>query len=183
MVLVALLGAVLVIAGCGSVPAEPAGPPNPFPPRPKNLDLSNVDLCATLTPAQKEERGIDRDRESAGVTEYGEPTSTCNWSNDENSAFYAIQIIQGSAAGALLKEGAGVSEISGFGAVRGPDENPARDPGYPPFCQIPIDASDTQTLRVQYESARGDASNPAEHEAACGVAIWLAQDILANLSR
>lgn len=178
-VLVALLGVVLVAAGCG---AEPETPPNPFPPRPKNLDLSNVDLCATLTTAQKEERGIDRDRESVANVS-GEMVPTCSWSDDDTSDSWAVQLFDGSAAVALQTPGSYVTEVSGYGAVRGPNENPDPSQGDPPFCQIDLDASDTRSLRVQYENRQGDYGVPAEQEAACQMATRLAEDIFGNLSR
>lgn len=175
-VLVGLLGAVLVTAGCA------AAPPSPFPPRPKNLDLSRVDLCATLTTAQQQERGTDRESPTVGTVD-GQRAPTCAWIDDDTGTYFTIQIVQGSAAVDLQNPGSRVVEISGFGAVRGPNDNPDRRPGTPPFCQIPIDASDGQALRVQYESDVGDATNPVEQEAACDEATRLAEDTLANLTR
>ncbi len=177
-VLVGLLGAVLVTAGCAAAP-----PPSPFPPRPKNLDLANVDLCATLTAAQKQQRGIDRDRASIATTTDGRQAPTCSWTDDESGTSYAVQVFQGSAAEMLQTPGSRVSEISGFGTVRGPNDNPDRRPGAVASCQIPVDASDSQSLRVQYDTERGDAGNPAEQAAACGEATRLAEDVLANLTR
>lgn len=179
-VLLGLVGAVLVLSGCAGAPVAPA---SPFPPRPKNLDLSNVDLCATLTAEQKRQRGIDEESESVATTPDGAQAPTCNWSDNETSRFYAIQVFQGSAAIALQTRGSRILSIYGFGAVRGPNDNPTQDVGTPPFCQIPIDASDTQSIRVQYESDRGDASNLEDQEAACVVATRLAEDILVNLTR
>lgn len=175
--------AVLVPAGCGSVGEVPAGPVGPFPVRPVALDLSGVDLCATLTAEQKAARSIDRER--AKVAQVGgKPSPGCLWRSESTGISWTVQIVEASAVTAWVPGESRLVIVDGYGAVREPDaaHNAA---GTDPFCQLPVDVNDTQTVRVQVAGSgdQRDGSDPAAVDNVCVLASDFAGEVLDNLRR
>ncbi|MEJ8279788.1 DUF3558 family protein [Pseudonocardia spirodelae] len=184
--LVRVLGAVVVVlalGGCGSaVTPPPVAPPNPFPARPMSIDLSGVDLCATLTDEQKRVRAIDDEFENTAEVA-GKPSPGCLWGSSRTQIGYTVQIIEAPATVAWTPGESRLVVIDGYGAVRAPDDVD-NSPGRDPFCQLPLDVSDNQTVRVQVTgSPDADGGDPAAVEAACDRAVGFARDVLGNLRR
>lgn len=179
-VVLLLVALASVLAGCGS--AGPLDPPSPLPPRPAPLALDGAALCSALTADQKRDLGVDRERAHTGTVD-GRPSPGCIWGRWDTNESWTVQIIETPAAEALAAPGARAITVAGYGAVREADDA-VNYPGGIPFCQIPIDAADGRSLRVQYSSGTaqdGRGGDPAAVDRACARAIGVAEDVLANL--
>lgn len=179
--LLTLFGAVLVAAGCGS--AESAPPASPFPPRPESIDVSRLDPCSGMPPAEAERLDLDSGQ-SGTATVNGTVSPSCTWLGYGSETYiYGAQVIPLNAAGAAAEPGSRIVDIDGFGAVQGaPGTN--NGPSQPAFCQIAVDVADGQTFRIQLNSGDPtDGGDPATIDDVCSEARRFASEYLAALRR
>ncbi|MFP5023251.1 DUF3558 family protein [Pseudonocardia phyllosphaerae] len=164
---------VAVVAGCGSVPA---GPPDPFPPRPQAIDIERLDPCALLTPEQQEARNVGSGQAGSAVLD-GATTRACSWVSIDSPLSYAAQLIPQSAVGASGEPGT----IDGYGSVRVAD----RVDTYP-RCDVLLDVNDDQLIRIQVEAqtrpSPGDQRSYPVAEV-CAAAEKTASDVLRSARR
>lgn len=188
VIAVALALLATVLTGCASsttpatVPTEtPTATPVPdqsLGPRPAELRLDNVDLCALLTPAQT--RPLKTlTPPTPGVNGDGEGSRDCQWST-------AFAPREGWLVRAILVHGAGYFrdsvtgvrqvQIGGFPALQ--SASPIQDPER--HCIDVIDVAAGQTLWVQYVSDYKERPG-MNHKMACQLADRQAEQMLANL--
>ncbi|WP_224387615.1 DUF3558 domain-containing protein [Pseudonocardia sp. ICBG1293] len=86
----ALLFVCGVVVGCGAV--EPAGP---FPERPEEIDVANVDPCRAMTPELRQRLGVEGD-EPAVVELADGQSRVCSWANYDTVESYTVQTIRAS---------------------------------------------------------------------------------------
>jgi hypothetical protein len=156
-----------VVVGCGA--AEPEGP---FPPRPAEIDVANVDPCVVMTPELRQRFGVEDDEPSV-VTLADGPSRVCGWGNNDTVENYSVQTIQTPAAKVATARGATVTVIDGFGAVRMVEgENSA------PLCTLYLDAAEVASVRVQVQDFGYDELTRGSPDEVCGRAELLAQSYL-----
>lgn len=164
----------LVTAGCGSAPA---GPPDPFPPRPFPIDVANLDPCTTLTRAQIEALGPAPSISSGQPNLGGRPSRACAWNPSGPGYAYSVQTISFDAGESVGAPNTSVETVLGFGAVRAPDPEYAT-----PICDFIIDAADGASLRVTVQSFGREADgSKTPIPLVCDQARTLAVDVLTNL--
>lgn len=177
--LLATLGIAAALAGCGD--REPAPPASPFPPRPVSIDVSSLDPCSGVSPAEQDRLGLETGRANT-ATVNGVASPACTWVGYSSEALnYSAQTIPLDAADAADEPGSRVIQLGGFGAVQGAPST-GNGPGLPTFCQIAVDVADGQTLRFQVNN--GDPT-PGDDAAAidtvCSEARRFATDYLSTI--
>lgn len=156
-----------VVVGCGA--AEPEGP---FPPRPAEIDVANVDPCVAMTPELRQQWGVEGDEPST-VTLADGPSRVCGWGNYETVDNYSVQTIQTPAAKIVGASGAVITAIDGFGAVRMVELGSGSA-----LCELYLDVADSASVRVQVDDI-GETTRPGSSaEAVCGRAETLARAFL-----
>lgn len=145
-----LLGAgvaVLVLAGCGA-----ANQASPFPDRPADIDISTLDPCGALARTQIEALGLADGTPGDAVVD-GTAARDCTWLGRGDASNYGVQFIDLDAATAAEEPGSRILTVDGYGTVEGaPGTN--NGPGTPAFCQLAIDVSENQTVRLQVNNGR-----------------------------
>ena len=94
-----------VVVGCGA--AEPEGP---FPPRPAEIDVANVDPCVAMTPDLRQRLGVEGD-EPAVVELADGPSRACSWGNYDTAESYTVQTIGTPAARLSNARGATLTAV------------------------------------------------------------------------
>lgn len=183
----AALGALTLcaVACTGSTPSSPAAPPGPFPPRPYVIDVTKIDPCSALTPAQARQRDARKGPPRTVDLGVGRPSKACGWSNDDEKYRYNFQTIEADAALALQAPGTNsVISVDGFGAVLNVSgESNVTGSGIPQLCQITIDVNTNQSIRVQVGGADTTTyGSQAEIKESCDRVRVLAHDVLTTLS-
>ncbi|MFP5069177.1 DUF3558 family protein [Pseudonocardia nantongensis] len=173
-VLFALLGAAVVIAGCGG--AEPVAPPGPFPPRPADIDVLRLDPCELVTPEQRSALGVDDGEARTGRLSSGE-TRVCLWHNFDDGYNFTAQTVAGpSAATAAGAPDTSVESVAGYGAARTTDFGDSA-----PLCGLVIDAADDAAIRVQAQATgRGPDGSRQTFDQVCAKASDVATDVIGN---
>lgn len=179
LLLAASVGLLVILTGCGS-PA-PETPPGPFPPRPVTIDLSTLDLCSGVTPAEADRLKLPPVSRSTTTVE-GSASPTCDWTDPGFGTFaYTAQAIPLSTIGAEQVPGSKIIEIEGFGAVQNVPET-VNTSSSPAFCQIAVDVAADQTLRIQVENGvLGTGNDQAALDATCAEARRFATEFLTTL--
>lgn len=160
----ALLG-----AACGTKPERPTAnqTANPFPTRPRTIDLATADPCAALDAAQRSDLGIvaaNRDDLQPGLP-------GCLYVTSDGS--YRVQFLGSTGARALLpgypqQQGTDIftdareTEIDGFGAV---EARLVR--GAPADCSLTVDTGDDSSIQYYYSTLDNHATSPADLQAGC----------------
>lgn len=154
--------AVLVLTGCAAPVEEPAEPP-PYPgnelrPRPRDIDVREIDPCSLLTEQQRAELALETPplftpRESSVFFEG--PTAVCTSIAFRPLAFdVAVELTwDGRGIGALTGRPVNgeltALDLEGFPAVLGRPEDQT-------FCQVIVDLAPGSGLSLQYrEGGRG----------------------------
>jgi hypothetical protein len=154
-----VLAVAAVVAGCSSAPA---GPPDPFPPRPADIDIERLDPCALLGPERRVELQIGAG-EPGTVQIDGTASRTCGWLSIPTGYDYSVQFIAQDAAAAAGAEGAVVGSVGGYGSV----EVVARTDTYP-LCEVLLDVHEGQLVRVQVQTVRRGSPGAGDRtDAAC----------------
>lgn len=175
-VLFALLGAAVVIAGCGG--AEPVAPPGPFPPRPADIDVSRLDPCELVTPGQAESLAVSTGRPAAVPT--GTVASPgCAWSDFDEGFNFTAQTVPTPASESVGAPGTVLVTVGGFGAVQATDLGDST-----PICQLVADVADNGSIRVQAQSLRhGPDGMPRAFDQVCPRAAAFAEVVMENATR
>ncbi|MGH4024905.1 MAG: DUF3558 domain-containing protein [Pseudonocardiaceae bacterium] len=172
--LLALTAAVAVSAAACSGPPTGGGTPGQtstaaastvptLPPRPREIDLTGVDVCSLLTPEQQQELGIDRPP-TAGVDTDGHRNTYCDYRHSLSSPRFGYQVtIVGQEDASLYLTGernvvSRVVSAAGFPAVQ------ARRPTDERGCFVLVSTKDGQYFDVQYGESTGSNDTP---EVAC----------------
>lgn len=158
-----------VVVGCGA--AEPEGP---FPKRPAEIDVANVDPCRAMTSELRRQWGVEGDEPSNVVLPDG-PSRVCGWGNYETVDNYSVQTIQTPATKVATANGAVVTVVDGFGAVRLTVPGSGSD-----LCEIYLDVADTASVRVQVERIGDKIGSPRTGDDACSRAEMLARAFLSS---
>lgn len=148
-----------LIAAC-SAPAEREDPASQaphrdsqLPPRPQDVALTGVDPCSLLTPAQRQELGVDRPpRVSPDSDPFGNTYCTHLTASPRGWAIGAVT--QEDATSYLSGKryvDAKIVSAGGFPAVE------YRNPGDPYGCFVAVSTTDGQYLNVQYTKSDRDA--------------------------
>jgi hypothetical protein len=144
---------VLVLGGCASAPV---GPPDPFPPRPADIDLAGLDPCATISAENLRAAGVDPgDRQVAAPVVGGKPTRLCDWGGYRSIFTFTVQFFPTDAASAAGADGAVVGEIEGYGTVRLTAHETVA-----PLCEVLVDAGENQLIRTQTSVASPEPPGP-----------------------
>lgn len=158
-----------VVVGCGA--AEPEGP---FPPRPAEIDVANVDPCVAMTPDLRQRLGVESDNPAIVPLADG-PSRACSWGNFDVGDSYTVQSIQSPAGKVVAATGAVVTTVDGFGAVQ-----IVEDRGGSALCELYLDTADTASIRVQMELLGYGEQNVVSTDGACQKAKILAHSYLAE---
>lgn len=158
-----------VIVGCGA--GEPEGP---FPPRPAEIDVANVDPCVAMTPELRQRLGVEGDNPAIVPLADG-PSRACSWGNFDVGDSYTVQSIQSAAEKVVAATGAVVTTVDGFGAVQ-----IVEDRGGSALCELYLDTADTASIRVQMELLGYGGQNVVSTDVACQKAKILAHSYLAE---
>lgn len=180
----------VAVSACGSPPpAEPPPPPPTtsaapaprvdLPPRPRDIPVDDVDPCSLLTPADREEFGLDGDPiVNSDVTPLLGPSVSCDVLGFEPvdiSAAVTVATEVGIERFTHDELAAEVeaSDVAGFPAVvthaRGADD----------FCDVVIDVADGQLIDVRLSDSALDPDIPLEQ--LCADTHRLADRVLATL--
>ena len=184
--LVAVLAALVLLAGCGAKPpaSTPSAPPpgtaapSPLPPRPAQLRLDGVDPCRLLTPAQQDRLGIEL-LSVQGADAFNGTGKDCQWAHTGNphDGYGASTDLRRGADYALRSQtGTQITQVDGYGAVTttGGTADPATN------CVVLIDVAPGQSLWALYDDSFHDQPN-LTHEVSCQKAITAGQMMLGNL--
>lgn len=173
--LVAVLAlAAAVTAGC--TPA-PGAPPDPFPPRPADIDIERVDPCATLTAEQRDALQVGVGRPGTAPVG-GATTRACGWGSLDTPFDYSVQLIPQDAAGAVGSPEAVVGATEGYGTVQITDRVETF-----PLCEVLVDINDGELMRVQVQTVerqRGDGA-PYPIDRVCEQAELVATEAVRNM--
>jgi hypothetical protein len=163
---------VLVLGGCASAPV---GPPDPFPPRPADIDLNRLDPCATVSPESLRDAGVDpEDRQVAAPVVGGKPTRLCDWGGYGSDFTFAVQFFPSDAASVVGADGAVVGEIEGYGTVRVTERETIA-----PFCEIIVDTGESQLIRTQTQAADLEGPGPGSWiDKTCDRAVRLTAEVI-----
>lgn len=130
----------MALSGCSTEEA----PPNPFPRRPVDVVVDNLNPCSMLDDSQMKGLGL-RVGTPRTATVNGSPSPTCTWIAD-NGYGYNAQTIPVTAELALTEAGATPITVNGFGAVRSVVRQLT---GGAPTCQVTVDVAPERAIRVQ----------------------------------
>ncbi|GEC26402.1 MULTISPECIES: DUF3558 family protein [Pseudonocardia] len=171
----ALVGAVVLLAGCSDGAEQPGGP---FAPRPSDVDLARLDPCSSLTEQQLGARDLGAGAPGT-ATVNGTSARDCTWIGPTVNA--GVQFIAVGAETAAEERGSRLLLVEGFGAVEGaPETN--NGPGLPAFCQIAVDAGPQQSVRVQVNNGRPDTGGePEAFRDVCRHAEDIAGAVMVNI--
>ena len=156
-----------VVVGCGA--AEPEGP---FPPRPAEIDVANVDPCVAMTPELRQQWEVEGDEPSV-VTLADGPSRVCGWGNNDTVESYSVQTIHTPAAEIATARGANIVVIDGFGAVRMVESEDTA-----PLCELYLDVAETSGVRVQVRDIGYDEQTRGSIDDVCRRAETLARSYL-----
>lgn len=176
-VLLASAVGVVVLAGCGGGGADQA---SPFPDRPADIDITTLDPCAALAPPQVEALGLADGTRGDAVVD-GTAARDCTWLGQGDASNYGVQFVDLHAAAASEEPGSRILTVDGYGAVEGAAET-NNGPGIPAFCQLAIDVSENQTVRIQVNNGRPrTGGDPASIRDVCREAEDAAGAVLTNI--
>ncbi|WP_226367968.1 MULTISPECIES: DUF3558 family protein [unclassified Pseudonocardia] len=156
-----------VVVGCRA--AEPEGP---FPARPAEIDVANVDPCVAMTPELRQQWGVEGDEPST-VTLADGPSRVCGWGNNDTVESYSVQTIQTPAAKVATAQGATITVVDGFGAVRMVESEDTA-----PLCELYLDAAETAGIRVQVRDVGYNEQTRGSIDDTCRRAEVLARSYL-----
>jgi hypothetical protein len=181
----AVLVLMVAVSGCGSSPTAAstapspsvAAPRSPFPSRPAELRLNEVDPCTLLTTAQQGQLGVEQLSLSAEV--FDVDGKDCGWGNTHGprEGYGASTDLRRGADYALASStGTQVVQVDGYGAVAttGGTADPAVN------CVLLIDVAAGQSLWAAYDDSNHDKPG-LTHEIACQKAMTAARMMLGNL--
>lgn len=157
-----------VVVGCGA--AEPEGP---FPKRPAEIDVANVDPCVAMTPELRQRFSVEGDNPKTVPLADG-PSRSCSWANYEVGDNYTVQAIPAPAEQVVHTDGATVEVVDRFGAVRVVEVGDRSS-----LCELYLDAADGASVRVQVRSFGYGSGAPVPVDEVCGKAEALASSYLA----
>lgn len=168
-----------ILAGCAG-PVGDGGASPPAPPRPRELPLDRLDLCATLTPSQLMRLGV-------GAGKLGTVTSltdarqfaACQWARfpQEPQDLYAIgsDLLRGVQYPSVDVAGVRVTEVVRYGAIE--YEDMYSEPGK--NCVLNVDVAAEQSLFVRYDY--DGVTIPMTKELACDKAKVAAEMAIQTL--
>lgn len=165
LVLLVLCG---VVVGCGA--AEPEGP---FPPRPAEIDVANVDPCVAMTPELRQRLGVEGD-EPAVVELADGQSRVCSWANYDTVESYTVQTIGTPAAQLVTARDVMLTTVDGYGAVRVVDDEDTA-----PLCELYLDVASSGSVRVQVRDSGYRERNSGSIDDVCRSAETLARSYLA----
>ena len=171
VVLAALVA--LVVAGCG---AAPAGPPDPFPPRPADIDIERLDPCTLLSAEKRAELQVGAGQAGTAPVS-GATTRACGWGSLDTPFDYSVQLIPQDAAAAVGASGAVVGTAEGYGTVQITD----RRESYP-LCEVLVDVNDGQLMRIQVRTVERErvTGEPYRIEETCSHARLAVGEVVRN---
>lgn len=158
-VAVALMVLIIAITGCAD--QEPRVVAGPFPPRPADLRVADLDPCATLNTEQR--RALDVSGPGIGAERTGVPTCTFRASGQRSWTVAAMAGVPATAfsPGTVDNQGAQlgyrdprVTLVTGFGAVE--FTYGVRASNYD--CVLAIDAGPGSSVLVEYRDTSEEAT-------------------------
>lgn len=163
---VPLAGCVRETAGAATSPTTPSIEV-PLPPRPRDIDIRNVDPCSLLTASQRAELRLDGeptfDVQRSPLFEGPEPACTVRGYEPLTVAVGFALPYDGLGVDAFaayrVRAEVSVTEVQGFPAVQ------AVQPGPMTSCTVVVDLAPGQALNVQYRD--GGAQPPVPADALC----------------
>jgi hypothetical protein len=149
-----MLAGVATAVGCS---AAPAGPPDPFPPRPMEIDIERLDPCALVGPRARADLRVGTGRPATAVSR-GVTTRACGWGSLDTPFDYSVQLIPQDAEEAVGVSGTVVGTVAGYGTVRIVE----REDTYP-LCEILVDVGDAQLMRIQVQAVERQRGSGAPY--------------------
>ncbi|ALE74046.1 hypothetical protein AD006_22975 [Pseudonocardia sp. EC080610-09] len=164
------------VAGCSSAPAAP---PDPFPPRPAEIDIERLDPCALVGARARADLRVGTGRPATAVSS-GTTTRACGWGSLDTPFDYSVQLIPQDAADAVGAPGAVVGTIAGYGTVRIVE----REATYP-LCEILVDVGEAQLMRIQVQTVERQRGSGAPYpvDQVCAQADAAATEALESARR
>lgn len=171
-----LVVALAAMAGCAG--GSPSAVGSPFPARPDELRLDQIDPCALLTKTQVQQLGEHAGERRENSDELG--SIACLWRNfpEQPDSTYLARLITKRGADYALNSGTGaqVVAIDGFAAVQ--TTSPYADPKE--HCLLLVDVAQGQSLWVQWRTLSTNYPG-LTHELACQQAQEAGRLMLGNL--
>ncbi|QJY49476.1 DUF3558 domain-containing protein [Pseudonocardia broussonetiae] len=163
---VPLAGCVRETAGAAAAPETPSTEV-PLPPRPRDIDIRNVDPCSLLTASQRADLGLEGepnyDVARSPLFEGPEPACTTRGYEPLTVAVGVALPYDGLGIDAFaayrVRSEVSVIDVQGFPAVQ------AVQPGPMTSCTVVVDLAPGQALNVQYRD--GGAQPPVPVDALC----------------
>lgn len=178
----ALAGCLRETVGAGTAPVtEAAATEVPLPPRPRDIDIRDVDPCALLTESQRAELGLDAepayDVQVSPLFEGPEPACTIGGSDPREVAVGVALPYDGlgvdAFAASRVRAEVTPIDVQGMPAVL------ARPSEALMLCSVVIDLAPGQALNVQYRD--GGGRPPVPQDELCAGAATVADAALGTL--
>ncbi|ALE74048.1 hypothetical protein AD006_22985 [Pseudonocardia sp. EC080610-09] len=174
-VVAVVLAVAAMVVGCSS---GPAGPPDPFPPRPVDIAIERLDPCALLSDTTRSELQMGGARAGTAPVR-GVSTQVCGWSSIRTGYDYSVQFLPQDAADAVGAPGTRVGVVEGYGSVRVIDRV-----GSYPLCEIVVDVGEARAIRARAAAiTRETDGSPRPADEVCRRAETVAADALRTAVR
>lgn len=162
-----------------STPTTAATPvKSPFPPRPAELQMDELDACTLLTDSQQTQLGVQVGMRANDADEF--QSSNCIWDNNlgvpSNSWLGRTVSKQGADFYLASTTPTQIVQVAGFSAVESSSPYFSAEK----HCILFIDVAAGQHLRIMYENSQGDYPG-INHAVACKQATRAAELMLQNL--
>lgn len=176
------LATVLAAASCGAGAGQPgqviaplrsaaSAPDDPIPPVRHPQDLTAIQPCLLLTPAQLEANHIDQ----PGTPKAALGNTGCEWSDTAHTREFAVfvdighDVLRNIYSKRDMIPVVEVTTVAGQPAIRTKDDVDGAS------CYFRVATADTQTLIVRFTSLRDDHADP------CGPAKTFTEAVVGNL--
>ncbi|QJY49474.1 DUF3558 domain-containing protein [Pseudonocardia broussonetiae] len=177
---VSLAGCVRETAGAAAAPETPSTEV-PLPPRPRDIDIRNVDPCSLLTASQRAELGLDAepayDVQVSPLFEGPEPACTIGGSDPREVAAGVALPYDGLGVNAFaasrVRADVTVIEVQGMPAVLARPSEQLR------LCSVVVDVAPGQAVNVQYRDGGGQPTVPQDD--LCAGALAVAEAAMSTL--
>ncbi|OLM21371.1 MULTISPECIES: DUF3558 domain-containing protein [unclassified Pseudonocardia] len=156
-----------VLSGCGG--SEPA---DPFPDRPQDIDIAQLDPCTLLPPGEQARLDVEPGEPSENLLDEGARARNCGWNNFDTGVSYSVQLV-GIDAGKAIGDDRLITVVGGFGAVRQVENVDSA-----PLCILVIDMNDGQMARILVRSTRYHDGRPRPIADVCDDASRLAETVI-----
>ncbi|HEY4007537.1 MAG TPA: DUF3558 domain-containing protein [Pseudonocardia sp.] len=157
-------------------PEAPAPTSSPFPPRPAELRINDVDPCSLLTPAEQEALGVERTPRDEQTP--GSGTASCSWITDESpSRAWSIRTaVNRGAPGTVNSPGpTQIVQVENFGAIQRLAHGSVNG-----SCSQFIDIAQGQFMQVSYDTFDYPIAG-MNYQVACQMTSKVSQYAIQNL--